>query len=94
MYNPINSRASDPCALAEYLIKNNSPYPVTYIQNLLSSGTEQTVSLNKPMPIHIQYWTAWIDRDGLLQFRKDIYNRDGILYKALTESPPSRQIIK
>jgi len=86
-------RASKPIELAEYLVSNNSSYPLNYINTLISSGIEQTLTLNKPMPIHIQYWTAWVDVNGILHFRKDIYNRDETLYDALIESPPTTRII-
>ena len=40
-----------------------------------SNGTE-TVTLAKPLPLHIVYQTAWLDEDGTPQFRDDIYGWD------------------
>jgi len=37
------------------------------------------------MPVHIQYWTAWVTDEGRLQFSEDIYYRDQDLDVALTE---------
>jgi len=34
------------------------------------------VYLSEPLPVYIQYWTAWVDDDGALQFRNDIYQYD------------------
>ena len=31
------------------------------------------------IPVHIAYMTAWVDREGIIQFRRDIYNRDPAL---------------
>jgi murein L,D-transpeptidase YcbB/YkuD len=28
------------------------------------------------LPVHVLYWTAWVDSEGILQFRDDIYLRD------------------
>ena len=40
--------------------------------------TEKTIGLEKKIPIHIVYLTSWVDRNGVLQFREDIYNFDKI----------------
>ena len=37
----------------------------------------------KPVPVHIQYWTAWVDQEGLVNFRPDVYFRDLDLEVAL-----------
>jgi murein L,D-transpeptidase YcbB/YkuD len=37
---------------------------------------EKTISLDKKIPIHIVYLTSWVDENGVLQFREDIYNFD------------------
>jgi murein L,D-transpeptidase YcbB/YkuD len=34
------------------------------------------------------YWTAWVNEDGVIHFRKDIYERDKLLDKALHKSFP------
>ena len=31
----------------------------------------------KPVPLYWVYITAWVMPDGVVQFRDDIYNRDG-----------------
>jgi murein L,D-transpeptidase YcbB/YkuD len=33
--------------------------------------------------VHIQYWTSWVDNEGRLQFRNDLYNRDARLIDQL-----------
>jgi L,D-transpeptidase YcbB len=49
------------------------------------------VHLPTSIPVHLLYWTAWVNEDGVVHFRKDIYDRDKVLDKALQESnPPSR----
>ena len=40
------------------------------------TDTTQTFYLNEPLPIHLVYWTAWVDEDMLVNFRDDIYQHD------------------
>ena len=40
------------------------------------------------MPVHILYWTAWVEMDGTVHFRDDIYHRDMLVEQALNTRPP------
>jgi murein L,D-transpeptidase YcbB/YkuD len=42
----------------------------------MHAGTETHVRLKTPIPIHIVYFTAWVDRGGGLHFRDDVYGYD------------------
>jgi murein L,D-transpeptidase YcbB/YkuD len=37
---------------------------------------ERWVTLKKTIPVLIVYFTAWVDKSGELNFRKDIYGHD------------------
>ncbi len=37
---------------------------------------EKWVSLKKSIPVFIVYFTSWVDKNGLLNFRNDIYGHD------------------
>jgi murein L,D-transpeptidase YcbB/YkuD len=39
-------------------------------------GKNQGVRLPQAVPIYLVYWTAWVDPDGSVNFRDDIYGRD------------------
>ena len=39
------------------------------------------MNLDDPLPVHITYRTAWIDHNGIEQFRGDIYGRDAAIAK-------------
>ena len=43
----------------------------------LQGGLAHDARLAQPVSIYWTYITAWATPDGLVQFRDDIYNRDG-----------------
>ena len=69
-------RLAEPKKLAMYLLLNNSAWTSKKIDAAMQSNTEKWVTLDKPVPVFIAYFTAWVGRDGALNVRKDIYNRD------------------
>jgi murein L,D-transpeptidase YcbB/YkuD len=36
------------------------------------------------MPLYIDYYTAWVDENGVTNFRDDVYGRDGILIQEMS----------
>lgn len=76
--------------LASFLLREDGSKSES-IGRIIQSGMENTVYLNSPVPIHLLYWTAWVDPDGVLQFRRDIYGRDSKLYLALKEKRIERR---
>ncbi|MGD9785137.1 MAG: murein L,D-transpeptidase [Hyphomicrobiaceae bacterium] len=48
------------------------------IEALKKSGDRKDVRLKKPVPLHFVYITAWATADGVVQFRRDLYNKDGV----------------
>ena len=75
-------RIEKPIELAAYLMKK-SRWDGDVIEDALDEGTERTLYLPRPMPIHLLYWTAWADEDGTIQFRTDINAVDQALSTAL-----------
>jgi L,D-transpeptidase YcbB len=53
------------------------------MRSLVDSGQTRNVSLASRMPVILHYWTVHADEDGELAFRPDIYERDGVLLRAL-----------
>jgi len=81
-------RVNNPLALAAWLMKDNPAWTSAQIKNVIDQGKERTVNLATPIQVHIVYLTAWASDDGLVCFRKDIYNRDQPLMAALKQGPP------
>ncbi len=48
----------------------------------LVGGPQTQVNLTRPIPVHITYFTAWVDDSGKLQLRADIYHHDAEMEKA------------
>ena len=69
-------RLAEPEKMANYLLRNNPDWTPEKINSAMNSGNEQFVKLKKPVPVIITYYTAWVDENGQLNFRDDIYTHD------------------
>jgi len=78
-------RLAEPAKLATYLLRNQREWTTRKINDALSASVEKWVTLKEEVPVYITYFTAWADSDGLLNFRKDIYNHDKKVSKSLHE---------
>jgi len=83
-------RIEKPLELAEYLLRDNPTWSLKRLEEAIEKGSEQNVSIPKPLNVHFLYLTAWVDEDGIIQFRDDIYGRDAILDAALRKKPSFR----
>ena len=75
-------RLEEPFKLAEYLLQKNNNWDLKKINDILETNKETTVHLTQKLPIHIVYMTAWVNEQGELQIRNDIYSRDKRLISA------------
>lgn len=80
-------RLAEPKKLAQYLLRNDSTWNEQKITAAMNKGVEQYVTLKKATPVFIAYFTAWVDRQGKLNFRNDVYKRDARLAKMILEKP-------
>jgi murein L,D-transpeptidase YcbB/YkuD len=76
-------RVEDPAILAELVLAETPDWPLSRIREAVESGERQVVTLATPLPIHISYLTAWVNKDGSVHFRDDIYGRDAKLAETL-----------
>jgi L,D-transpeptidase YcbB len=49
-----------------------------HITHIKQSGERRDVRLKHPMPLYFTYLTAWATPDGVVQFRRDLYQKDGV----------------
>ena len=83
-------RIEKPLRLAEYVLGGASGWDAERILAASLKGVEQTVRLPESIPVHLLYWTCWVDARGTVHFRNDVYGRDRLLDDALQEKPPTR----
>ena len=76
-------RLSQPQKMAEYLLRHDSTWTQQKIVAAMNSGKEQYVTLKETVPVFIAYFTSWVDKDGKLNVRKDVYGRDKRLAEML-----------
>ncbi|MBB3062097.1 L,D-transpeptidase family protein [Microbulbifer rhizosphaerae] len=69
-------RLEKPIEFARRMLAEQNGWGEERIDRMVHSGRTRAVELEQPIPVYIAYWSAWVDEEGLLQFRPDIYNRD------------------
>jgi hypothetical protein len=57
-------------------------YTADKIRKMYGTG-ERDIHLTTPIPVHLTYQTAFVDDDGHLGIREDVYGRDARLLAAL-----------
>lgn len=79
-------RVERPMELAQELLARSSDWGPEQIDEALAENKPVTALLPEPIPIYIQYWTAWVDEEDGIHFRDDIYHRDFRLLAQLRQS--------
>ncbi|MFI2812925.1 MULTISPECIES: murein L,D-transpeptidase [unclassified Microbulbifer] len=69
-------RLEKPLEFARLMLAEQNNWSENRIQHYLNTRRTRGVPLEQPLPVYIVYWTAWVDEEGMLQFRRDIYDRD------------------
>jgi murein L,D-transpeptidase YcbB/YkuD len=70
-------RVRNPVRLAEVLLGEDKGWESKKIAGLIKSGPQNNhVHLTKKIPVHITYFTAWVDETGKLNTRPDVYGHE------------------
>ena len=81
-------RIEKPVNLAAYLLRESARWTVERIVTESQKGVEHTVAVPNPLPVHVLYWTAFVDEAGELHFAPDVYDRDNVLDRAMRKPAP------
>ena len=70
-------RLRDPLKFAELLLGHDKGMTRAQVNQLAASGPDNNeIRLTKKIPIHITYFTAWVDDDGGLKTFADVYSHE------------------
>ena len=64
--------------LATWLLADQGGWDKDRVDKIKENGERLDVRLKKPVQLHFVYVTAWATEDGVIQFRRDLYQKDGI----------------
>lgn len=87
-------RLSEPQKMAEWLLRNDPEWNREKIVAAMNQTSERMVQLKQQVPVFIIYYTAWVDDDGLLNFRDDVYQHDSKVIKRMFTIQPPVKLIK
>lgn len=73
-------RLADPVGLAKTLFGSSPKLDLVLDELEEDIPTSRYIALPKKMPVFIDYETCWLDEQGRLQFRPDVYLLDVVLY--------------
>jgi murein L,D-transpeptidase YcbB/YkuD len=79
-------RVQNPRRLAEILLQEDKGWSKEKVGDVIAAGGSE-ISLEKPIPVHVTYFTALVDADGKITTFPDIYGHDSRLAAALTGKP-------
>jgi L,D-transpeptidase YcbB len=69
-------RVKQPDRLAHLLLAEDKGWSADQVQALLAKGNNSIVTLNRPVPVHLTYFTVVVDEQGKMQTFADIYGLD------------------
>jgi murein L,D-transpeptidase YcbB/YkuD len=71
-------RVQDIEKLAAWLLEGQKGWSLEQVERIKETGRRGNVRLKRPVRLFFAYVTAWATEDGVVQFRPDIYLKDGV----------------
>ena len=69
-------RLAKPLELAVHLLQGTPLDSMAALTAAIAEEKTQHLAIPSPIAVHIAYMTAWVERDGAIQFRPDVYKRN------------------
>lgn len=71
-------RVARPFKLADFLLSREDRISAKKVKRMVRKGKEDDVwiTLSNPVPVYLVYFTTWVDQNGIVHFREDIYGHD------------------
>ncbi|MGH6866662.1 MAG: L,D-transpeptidase family protein [Methyloceanibacter sp.] len=80
-------RVREPDRLAALLLAEDKGWPAGQVKSMLARNASSVVKLNRPVPVHLTYFTAVVDEQGRLSTYADIYGIDNRMAPAMFDNP-------
>jgi murein L,D-transpeptidase YcbB/YkuD len=77
-------RVQEILPLASYALTRDAASGLERLNAAVAAGTTLRIPLDRPLSVFVLYWTAIAHDDGTVDFRHDVYGRDGRLLAALS----------
>jgi murein L,D-transpeptidase YcbB/YkuD len=72
-------RVERPEELAQYVLRGHHEWDAARIKRAMYSGQETHVKLKEKIPVHLVYFTVWVDDSGGVHFLPDPYRYDRLM---------------
>ncbi len=69
-------RVENPMKLLKYFIQKDSSLNSEKVDSIFKTNKEYGITIKPSVPVYIVYFTSWVNENGQLNFRNDIYNLD------------------
>jgi murein L,D-transpeptidase YcbB/YkuD len=79
-------RVEQPKRLAMYVLRHQQEWTEEKIDEAMNAEKDLYVNIAKPIPVLIAYFTSWVDKNGKINFRNDLYKRDSRLANMIIEN--------
>jgi L,D-transpeptidase YcbB len=78
-------RLERPDEFARLLLDMQTERGAGQLDALLTNWNERWIKLDRPLPVYLLYFTAWVEEDGTVRFHHDVYGRDDKLEEQVEE---------
>ncbi|MCI0624371.1 MAG: L,D-transpeptidase family protein, partial [Acidobacteria bacterium] len=76
-------RVQNPEQLAAILLEYDQAWSAARVESAIQNGYDQHVPLSHTIPVHITYFTLWVNDDGSISSFGDLYGHDARMAEAL-----------
>lgn len=83
-------RVEKPLDLGVFVFNNSGEWPREKIQQDMQGNQTRNIDLKDPVPVHIAYFTVWVDEQGATHFVSDVYGQDKAIEEALGQQRNAR----
>jgi murein L,D-transpeptidase YcbB/YkuD len=80
-------RLADPRAMAAAVLGTT----VDDVAKQIATGQNHAVKVPQKIPVYVSYFTAWPNKDGVIEYFDDVYGRDAYVDKAFDVTTKSRE---